>query len=158
MRNSKILTIAAALLLLINIGLVAFILLQKKKGGGKKQGGKEPFEMMVRELGMSEQQQKDYKQLKEEHFKNVRPLFDSIRAAKTAFFALIKDTTISDSILNIHSQKISIKQAELDRVTFSHFRRARNIFTPEQQPNYDAFIQKMMMRGKRDSAKRKPRN
>lgn len=152
MKNVRILSIAVVLLLLTNIGLVAFMLTQKKKTGSKRPDGKEPSGMLVKETGMTEQQKKEYKQLKEEHLKSVRPLFDSIRAAKTAFFALIKDSTVNDSVLNLHSSRISVRQAELEKVTFAHFRKVRNIFSAEQQPKYDAFIQKMMMRGRKDSA------
>lgn len=154
MRNTRILTIAVVLLLLANIALIAFMLTQKKKQEGKRQGGREPFELMVKELGMSEEQKKEYRRMKEEHFKNVRPLFDSIRAAKTAFFGLIKDSATDDSVLDAYSSRISASQAELDKVTFAHFKRVRNIFTVEQQPKFDTFIQKMMMRGKRDSSGR----
>ncbi len=151
--NNKILTIAVVLLLLTNIGLVAFMMLGKgKKGGEKHQGNREPFEMMVKELGMTEQQQKDYRQLKETHFKNVRPLFDSIRAAKTAFYSLIKGGEVSDSVLNAYTSGISIKQMALEKETFAHFRQVRNIFTAEQQPKYDSFLLKMMQRGKRDTS------
>lgn len=151
--NNKILTIAVVLLLLTNIGLVAFMMLGKgKKAGEKRQGNREPFELMVKELGMTEQQQKDYRQMKEAHFKNVRPLFDSIRAAKTAFYSLIKGGPVSDSVLNEYADGISAKQAALEKVTFAHFRQVRNIFTAEQQPKYDSFLLKMMQRGKRDSS------
>lgn len=155
MKNTKILSIAVVLLLLTNIGLVAFMMTQKKKTGPKRPGGKEPSEMLVKETGMTEQQKKEYKQLKEEHFKNVRPLFDSIRSAKTAFYALTKDSTVNDSILNILSYRISTRQAELEKVTFAHFRKVRGIFSNEQKPKYDAFLQKMMQRGKRDSSAKK---
>ena len=153
MKNNKILTIAVVLLLLTNIALVAFMLTEKKgKTEGKRQGGREPFELMVKELGMTDQQQKDYKGLKEAHFKNVRPLFDSIRAAKTAFYNLIKNGEVSDSVLNAHTANISARQAALEKLTFAHFREVRNIFTAEQQPKYDSFLLKMMQRSKRDSS------
>lgn len=151
--NNKILTIAVVLLLITNIGLIAFMMTGKgRKAGEKRPGNREPFEMMVKELGMTEQQQKDYRQMKEAHFKNVRPLFDSIRAAKTAFYALIKEAPVSDSVLNTYASSISAKQSALEKVTFEHFRQVRNIFTPEQQPKYDSFLLKMMQRGKRDSS------
>jgi Spy/CpxP family protein refolding chaperone len=108
--------------------------------------------MMVKELNMTEPQQKDYKQLKEDHFKIIRPLFDSVRAAKTAFFSLIKDNTVSDSTVNAYAQRISERQSTIDKLTFDHFRRVRNLFTPEQQPKFDEFVKKMMQqRGRKDS-------
>ena len=88
--NNKILSIAVVLLLLVNIALVVFMLRDKNKHSDKYHEGKgDPFELMVKELNMTEQQQKEYKQQKEEHFKNIKPLFDSVRAAKMAFYGCL---------------------------------------------------------------------
>jgi len=152
--NNKILTIAVVLLLLVNIALVIFMV-KGRKPGDRGRGKEDPFEMMAKELNMTEQQKKDYKEQKEQHFKNIKPLFDSVRAAKTAFYALIKDTAANDSTLAVYGQKISEKQAAIDKLTFAHFKKVRNLFTPEQQPKFDEFIQKMMQRGRKDSAAKK---
>ena len=155
--SNKILTIAVVLLLIANIALVAFLVMGKNKGntrhGGSGKG--DPSEMMAKELNMTEQQKKDHKLLKEEHFKIIRPLFDSLRAAKTAFYALTKDATATDSTVNVYSQRISDKQTAIDLLTFAHFKKVRNLFTAEQQPRFDEFVQKMMQRGRRDSTDKK---
>jgi hypothetical protein len=85
MKNSsnKILTVAVVVLLLINIALVIFMMQGRKTKGDKMHGKGEPFEMMVKELGMTVQQQTDYKSMKEEHMKTMRPLFDSVRFQKS---------------------------------------------------------------------------
>ena len=153
--SNKILVAAVVLLLLINIALVVFMFNGKNRGDEKKPAKTEPFEMMVKELGMSEQQQKDYKQQKEEHLKNIKPLFDSVRNAKAAFYALIKEENVSDSIVNIYSKRITENQATIDKLTFAHFKRVRTLFTPEQQPKFDTFVQKMMQRGRKDSTAKK---
>lgn len=151
--NNKILIIAVVLLLIANIALVAFMVMGKNKNRTWHGGAKgDPSEMMAKELNMTEQQKKDHKLLKEEHFKNIKPLYDSMKAAKTAFFSLLKDSAVSDSTVNIYSQRISERQAAIDKLTFAHFKRIRNLFTTEQQPKFDAFVQKMMQRGRKDSA------
>jgi periplasmic protein CpxP/Spy len=152
--SNKILTIAVILLLITNIALVAMLVLGKQKKD--KRGGREQaFEMMVKELDMTDAQQKEYKLLKETHLKDSKPLFDSLRTARNAFFALIKDTAASDSVLTVYSQRISERQAAIDRNIFAHFKKVRNLFTPEQQPKFDTFVQKMMQRKRdnRDSAR-----
>ena len=156
MKNSsnKILTIAVVLLLLINVALVIFMMKGRNKGADKNEKP-DPFAMMVKELDMTDQQQKDYKAQKEEHLKNMKPLFDSVRAAKTAFYALLKDSTVSDSTLAAYGQKISERQSAIDKMTFAHFKRVRTIFTPDQKPKFDNFIQKMMQRNRRDSTAKK---
>jgi Spy/CpxP family protein refolding chaperone len=152
--TTRMLTIAVVLLLLTNIALV-FFMMRGKKSDSRKDRRQEPMEMMIQELNMTEQQQKEYKQLKEAHFEKVRPLFDSVRSAKIAFFALIKEGAVSDSVLTSRSQEIYKRQAILDKSTFEHFKRVRTLFTPEQQPKFDEFVKKMMQRGRRDSVGKK---
>lgn len=154
--TNKILTIAVILLLITNIALVAMMVMGKDKK--ERKGGREQaFEMMVKELDMTEAQQKEYKQLKDEHMKDSKPLFDSLRSARNAFFALVKDPAANDSILSVYSQRISERQSAIDKNIFAHFKRVRSLFTPEQQPKFDTFVQKMMQRRRdnRDSAREK---
>lgn len=153
--NNKILTIAVVLLLIINIALVIFMVNEKNHDATKKTAKTEPFEMMVKELSMTEQQQKDYKQQKEEHLKNIKPLFDSLRTAKSAFYALVKEDNVSDSLVNVYGQRIANNQLTIDKITFAHFKKIRTLFTAEQQPKFDTFVQKMMQRGRKDSTNKK---
>jgi len=153
--SNKILVAAVILLLIANVALVVFIMTGKTKHAEKSKKP-DPAEVMYRELNMSEEQQKQHKLLKDEHFKSSKPLFDSVRAAKTAFFALIKDSTVTDSTLTAYSNRIYQWQSVIDKRTFAHFKRLRNMFTPEQQPKFDSFIQKMMQRNRKDTADKKP--
>jgi hypothetical protein len=145
--SNKILTIAVVLLLLTNIALVAFMVLGKKKPEVKRNGGKgDPFEMMAKELNMTEQQKKEHLQYRDEYFKTVRPLFDSVRSAKVAFFALLKDTAANESVLTIANKRMSDIQFTIDKLTFEHFRRVRALYSGDQQKKYDEMVQKMMQR------------
>jgi Spy/CpxP family protein refolding chaperone len=156
MKNTRILSIAVVLLLITNIALVAFMMMGREKKPSKKGGfDPKPSEVMVKELNMTEQQQQEFKKLKEEHFKTVKPYFDSVKTAKSAFYNLVKNPAISDSLINAYSNRVCEKQAELDKLTLNHFRQVRGLFTAEQQPKYDSLIHKMMQRGKRDSSARK---
>ena len=148
--TNRILSVAVVLLLLVNIAMVIFMIRGKGKPSRK---GKEPFEMMVKELNMTEEQQKTYKAQRDEHFKQMRPLVDSLRSARTAFFSLVKEENVNDSILDIYNQRIVEQQAKIDKAIFGHFKRSRSLFTPEQQPKFDEFIKRMMQRGRRDSSK-----
>ncbi len=153
--NNRILTIAVLLLLVANIVLVFMLVKGKGPKDAGRQGKAEPFEMMAKELKMTEQQRKDYKMLREEHQKKVRPLFDSLRAAKTAFYDLMKMDTVNDSLVNFYGQQIAQRQIASDKVTFTHFKKVRSLFNPDQLPQYDSFMKKMMQRGRRDSATKK---
>lgn len=158
--SNKFLTIAVVLLLLINVTMLVFMLKGKRRGD-KKSGGKDPFGMMVKELNMTDSQQAQYKQMKEAHFNAIRPVLDSIRVLKKSMFSLVKEENVNDSMVNRYSELIAEQQAVVNKTTVNHFNKVRTLFTADQQPKFDDFIQKMIQRrkgpgGKPDSADRKP--
>ncbi|HRG22888.1 MAG TPA: hypothetical protein PLL23_00790 [Chitinophagaceae bacterium] len=152
MKNSnKILTLVIGLLLVSNIVLVYFMV----NGSGKKPSKKDrmdPAEIMIKEVGMDEQQAATHKQMKDDHFKAVRPLYDSLRTAKATYFGLVKDASVTDSVGKMYREKIAVWQNTIDSMTFAHFRKMRNLLNPQQQVKYDEFVQKLMQRGRKDSA------
>jgi len=150
--TNKILTIAVVLLLVTNIALVAFMMMNKSKRSEKPPGRKSTSDMMAKELNMTEEQKKNHKLSKEEHLKKVKPLFDSIRLTKATLYTLLKDSTVSEDVINSYCQKIGETQTAIEKLTFAHFKRKRNLFTAEQQPKYDSFVLKIMQGGRKDSS------
>ena len=145
--TTKILTIAVILLLLVNIAMVILMLKGKHPNDGRAshdKGG--PFEMMVKELNMTEEQKTAHQKFRDEYFVAARPLFDSVRVAKQAYFALVKDANASDSLINSYASRIAEKQMVVDKLTFEHIRRVRALYNSDQQKKYDSIIQKMMLR------------
>lgn len=154
--NNKILSIAVALLLITNIALVIFMLKGKNEPDSKRSGSKgDPFENMAKELKMTEEQKKEHLRFRDEYFKIVRPLFDSVRSAKSAFFALVKDSTVTDSMMNVYNKKHSDIQYTIDSLTFKHFYRVRALYAGEQQKKYDEMVQKMMQRQNNKGSRKK---
>ncbi|HKB45526.1 MAG TPA: Spy/CpxP family protein refolding chaperone [Chitinophagaceae bacterium] len=148
MRNSanKILMVAVVLLLLVNIAMVIFIVRGRKQDDSKRGKGGNSIEIMDKELNMTDQQKSEAKKLRDVHFAKIKPLFDSIRAARSAFFSLIKDSNVSDSILSVYDKRITETQSVVDKLTFAHFRSIRALLNPDQQVKYDEFVQKMTQR------------
>jgi Spy/CpxP family protein refolding chaperone len=145
MKTNRILTIAVVLLLLVNVAMLIFML----KGRGhhemrNRDGG--PFDMMGKELNMTEQQKTDFKKLKDEHFTAIKPVFDSIRTLKKSLFGLVKEENLSDSMISNYSGLISQQQAIIDKLTINHFRKVRALFSGDQQKKFEDFVQKMMQR------------
>lgn len=153
--NNRLLIVAVLLLLVANIVLLFVLVKGKDSKYGGRSGRGEPFEMMAKELKMTDQQRKDYKLLREEHQKSVKPFFDSLRAAKTALYDLIKLDTVNDSLFNKYTQQIAERQVIVDKAMFTHFKKVRTLFKPDQLPLFDSFMKKMIQRGRRDSAMKK---
>jgi Spy/CpxP family protein refolding chaperone len=145
MKTNKILTIAVILLLLVNVAMLIFMLKGRGHHDMKNRGGG-PFDMMVKELNMTDSQQKEFKKLKDEHFTAIRPVFDSVRSLKKSLFGLIKEENVNDSLVNSYSALISEQQAIIDKLTITHFRKVRALFSGDQQKKFEDFVQKMMQR------------
>jgi len=158
--NTKILTIAVVLLLLVNIAMIIIMLNGKHPHPGKDSRRKEDivFEMMQKKLNMTAEQKAAHQKFRDEYFTAIRPLFDSVTAAKQAFFGLAKDPDTSDSILNVGARHIAEKQIALEKLTFEHIRRVRALYNSDQQLKYDSIIYKMFQRSSPGSRRKDSTN
>src|SRR6187549_262558 len=100
MKSNKILSVAVVLLLLINIALVIFMLKGRNQRDAKRPPKGDPFEMIAKELKTNDAQRKQHLQYRDEYFKMVKPLNDSVKSVKLVYFSLIKDAAASDSTIS----------------------------------------------------------
>ena len=145
MKTNRILTIAVVLLLLVNVAMLIFMFNGRGHHDMKNRDGA-PFDRMVKELNMTEQQQAEFKKLKDEHFTAIKPVFDSVKSLKKTFFDLLKEENLNDSMVSNYSGLISQQQAIIDKLTINHFRKVRSLFSGDQQKKFEEFVQKMMQR------------
>ena len=142
-RNRNLLIIIGVLLL-TNIAVLVYFLGEKKESKSIHDNPKNSkgfvAEMLQKEVGFTEQQTAEYKQLKEKQREIVRPMYDDMRNAKDSLFRLLSYPGTSDSVLNTMAEAIAQKQKALDLQTFNYFKRLRTLCTPEQLPKYDSMI------------------
>ena len=143
-RNRNLLIIIGVLLL-TNIAVLVYFLGQKKPAkpsdGEKDRAGM--AEMLQKEVGFTDEQTAQYKQLKEKQKQTIRPMYDDMRKTKDSLFRLLSYPETNDSLLNKISDAIAQKQKALDLQTFNHFKNVRTLCTPEQQPKYDSMVLRM---------------
>ncbi|MDP4262712.1 MAG: periplasmic heavy metal sensor [Bacteroidota bacterium] len=153
-RNRNLLFIIAALLL-TNIAVLAYFLWIKqpeaKHGPDKKNG---MSDMLQKEVGFTDEQVAQYKQLKDQQWTTIKPMFDEMRKAKDSLFRLLSDPNANDSIINKATDAIAQKQKILDLQTFNHFKKVRALCTAEQQPKYDSMVQRMFRKMGKPQARR----
>lgn len=142
-RNRNLLIIIGVLLL-TNIAVLVYFLGPKKENKSAHDNPKNNkgfvAEMLQKEVGFTEEQTAEYKQLKEKQRKIVRPMYDDMRNAKDSLFRLLSYPGTSDSVLNTMAETIAQRQKALDLQTFNYFKRLRTLCTPEQLPKYDSMI------------------
>ena len=136
-----------AVLLLTNIAVLGYFLWFKKdhpSGGNNDRGRNGIATALQKEVGFSDEQVAQYKQLKDEQSKKFRPLFEDMRKSKDSLFRLLGNQSINDSVVNNIAEVISQKQKTIDVEMFNHFKKVRRLCTPDQLPKYDSLIQRMM--------------
>jgi len=149
----RFLTTAVILLLLINTGLVVYLVVDRNKS--HRPYNRERLDtsaLLAKEINLSAAQEKQHRELREAHFKNVGILYDSIRVVKMKLFTTATPGT-TDSLLELSNQKINNWQSTINAMTVSYLQKVRNILTEQQQKGYDQFVIKMMQRGRRDSSR-----
>jgi len=149
----RFLTTAVILLLLINTGLVVYLVVDRNKS--HRPYNRERLDtsaLLAKEINLSAAQEKQHRELREAHFKNVGVLYDSIRVVKMKLFTTATPGT-TDSLLELSNQKINNWQTTINAMTVSYLQKVRNILTEQQQKGYDQFVIKMMQRGRRDSSR-----
>ena len=131
----------AVLLLLLasNIATLVYMWLPPRPPKGK--AGRRGFELLVKELKMTDSQQTTYAKLREEHQAFVRPLRQKLKNRKDAFFDLLKTDTASVFVIESAAAKSAAIQQQLDMASFDHFKKLRAVCTPEQQKDFDKLIQ-----------------
>jgi protein CpxP len=151
LRNHKILLLIIGVLLVANIALLYFYVFnkpQKQQRPPPTPGERRTvaIKKIKDEVGFNDQQAVVYDSLRENQFKNMKPLFQDVTRSKEEFFALIYKEGVSDSAINAYAAKIGEKQMALDLSTFQYFQSIKALCNEEQKPRMDSFINQIVKR------------
>lgn len=149
----KTLLFIIAVLLISNIALVVYVFTGGRcphKSPSKEQQNKSGITAALeKEVGFSEQQLAQYKNLREEHWKIAKPLFDSMQKGKELLFKLTQTAAVEDSVVQNAAASIAASQKLMELQSFRHFKQVRDLCTQEQLPRYDSVLKKIVSkRGK----------
>ena len=148
-KNNRWLSIITIILLIANI--VTLILLWNNKKNERDDQQRRPalgavFEFVSKELQFDSLQREAYGKLRDEHQAGQRSIKDSIRKVKDAFFALLSQSDVADSVVQAAARKASETELQLEVLTFRHFQKVRALCNPDQQKKFDSIIQDVLRR------------
>lgn len=147
----KTLLFIIAVLLISNIALVVYVFSGRcgHKPPPKEQNKSGITSALQNEVGFTEQQLAQYKNLREEHWKIAKPLFDSMQKGKERLFILTQTAAVEDSVVQAAAAAIAENQKLMELQSFRHFKQVRDLCNPEQLSKYDTVLKKIVMkRGK----------
>ena len=134
-------------LLLANVTLLLSFFVFGEKGERKSHN--QPPQgsgYLSKELSFSPEQQSKHKALKEEHFKNIRPLWEEIRLTKDSLYRQLNNPAFDENALQEMTDRLAEKNQLSDQLMFRYFRELRKICTPEQLAKYDTIVPQMVKR------------
>ncbi len=95
---------------------------------------------IIEMLKFNEDQQKQFEELKKQNRMQVENLQDSSRILHDEYFGLLKPENYSRQKADSLLEQISANQKALDRVTFEHFEKIKNLCNPEQKKQFILLI------------------
>jgi hypothetical protein len=139
--KNNVLTWLVVLLLIANaISITLFWIGNKKQAPAPPEP---PQEFLVKQLQLDASQLKALGILVQQHQEAANQLREKTRAAKEAFFALLQQPVVSDSLKLAAAKKVSNYTEALDLMTFEHFQKVRALCTPGQQTKFDSIIREV---------------
>lgn len=140
MDNTKFLKIVIVLLLLINIGTIAFLWMHRPQ---HEDGSHAQFDMvsyLSHELNFTDAQQQLAKQLIEENRNSRVSLREKNKELHDQFFDLLGSASADADTVKSMADSIASIQCKLELLTFYHFQKMRGICNEEQKKKFDLVI------------------
>ncbi|MBC7643346.1 MAG: hypothetical protein H7174_13600 [Flavobacterium sp.] len=131
MDKTKLLTFAVISLLILNFGVLGFLVFSKKEHGPR---GIRPMpkEIIIEKLGFDALQIAEYDKLIKIHRQSIRSTDDSIRETKNELYELLN----SDSDVKIQKDslisKIAFYQKQIEVTNFNHFLDIKKLCSKDQ--------------------------
>jgi hypothetical protein len=154
MNKIKTLKLLSGLLLLINIGLISFMIFNK---GPRERNHKKAEAHLKKTFGFNDNQMVKFGEFRDEHRQRGHQLSDQLAATSKAYYNTVDDDTskriLLDSIVKL-SKEVYLNN---DR----HFNDMRSICNPEQLKNISRFIDNLMDKQrppKREKPKKRKRS
>lgn len=102
--------------------------------------------MLQKDVGFTRDQLDTYQVLRKDQLDSIHILFDEVRKAKMNFYNLIYTPNVADSTLISAADEIAVRQKNLDLHMINHFKKVRNICSPDQVQKFDSSIKKIIAR------------
>lgn len=140
MKRDTFFILAIVVLFVLNLFTLGYVLLGHK---GKpplpfeRQG---PQGRIEERLKLNPDQQKQFEELKKEHRGKMEILLKNSKELHDKYFDLLKEDNPNIAMRDSLLQVMAKNQSEMDKVTFDHFKKLRDICTPDQKKLFEIFI------------------
>ena len=136
MEKLKLYKIAVVLLLLLNIGTLAFLWLNRPPAPEARG----PFSFLVKATEMDEKQAVGYRSLRDDHRSKMEDFRKQNGQIRAKLFELLGKNGPNDPEIAPFLDSIATLRRQEEQLTYTHFRQVRELCRPDQQAKFDAVI------------------
>lgn len=131
---------AIGLLLCLNLLTVGWVV---KRTEAVRVNRPLPEGALMRGLGLSPAQMKQFRQSRIQFRQQVKPHEDSLRILRTALLDRVSDSLVTDDELNRLTEAMSRQNRQITRFRFRHWHQVRSFCTQEQQAMFDQWLRRV---------------
>ena len=135
--------IILSIILLAVVGTMLFFTLSNKSKEQSRHQG-QFGQMLKKELGLSPEQEKRFKEFRTEFEQVTKPVFDSLEKKRIAMVKELSHSKPDTSILYRLSDEIGLLHAQLKRRTVDNILKMKSICTPEQLKKFEFLNQRLI--------------
>lgn len=107
---------------------------------------KKKFNRFEKELRLSSEQAEKFRELRDEHHKEMTTVVGEVKATKKALFRLMQDPDIDSALREQYLQHLGDLHRKIEKMQFNHFLETREICNAEQKVVFDSMMQRMTSR------------
>ena len=142
--KNKILVIIIAVLLLINIGMVIFILKTPEKPSFHNDFKAAMPEFLQNDIGFTSQQMQQYDSLSGTYNKKFKTSMDELRSSRKQEFKQLANTGFNDSSIDTIALISTSNKKSLEINLLQYTKDIRKICTADQQAKFDTLLYKVL--------------
>jgi protein CpxP len=146
MNKFRFLSISVVLLLLLNIGTLAYLFSTRKDTERPGPPGKAVADFIIKQLQLDAGQQEKFAELRDRHQGILQAAHKEDRRLHDTWFDLLKtdnpDRKKADSV----SMLIANQRSVIEMATFVHFQELRQLCRDDQKKRFDATIDEIVRR------------
>ena len=132
MNKIKLYKIVIIVLVVVNLLTIGTIWLVKPKGH-RPMPHERSMTFLSGELGITGPNKKTLDAMETEHHTAKRELLGKNKQLREALFGLLKETGTDSLKVNRYIDSILVNQKNIELMTFEHFKKVKELCTPEQQ-------------------------
>lgn len=142
--KNTVLTILVAILVVLNLGLVAFMWLNQHRGGPHE--GPDTTRFLINELKLDKAQEEKYVALQHQLSDSLNPIKENERRIHDRFFEMMHADAPDSALVSSTIDSMGRMRAQIEYFTYRHFRQVRALCNTEQKKKFDAIITEAMHR------------